>query len=260
MYHALEDAGYPAGAGCPGEELYVIRAERFREQMSYLKREGFTTLLLEEVLALDHWPERSVLLTFDDGHRSNFTLALPILREFGFRADFFITTGWLGTPNFLLPSEVRALAEAGMGLGTHGVHHRFFDDLSEAELEDELGRCRRELAEVLGRPVVTCSAPGGRVCRSLAKIARRTGYAAVATSRPTQLRRGGGAFAVPRFAVTRDTDLGSFARIVSGDRRYLRALTLRAFLLAAGKALLGNRRYVMMREFALRRIKGGTTA
>ena len=59
--------------------------------MEYLHREGYRTFLLDELQQVEPWPEKSVVLTFDDGHESNYLLALPILQEFGFKAHFFIT-------------------------------------------------------------------------------------------------------------------------------------------------------------------------
>ncbi len=41
-------------------------------------------------------PKKSVIVTFDDGHESDYTLALPLLRKFNFKATFFITTDWIG--------------------------------------------------------------------------------------------------------------------------------------------------------------------
>jgi peptidoglycan/xylan/chitin deacetylase (PgdA/CDA1 family) len=43
-------------------------------------------------------PGRKVVLTFDDGYRDNFELALPVLRRHGVRATFFLTTGFLDRP------------------------------------------------------------------------------------------------------------------------------------------------------------------
>ena len=138
MYHALEDDAHPSGATDAGEQLYVLEVSSFREQMSYLHREGYRAFLLEELRALGEWPDKAIVLTFDDGHESNSSLALPILQECGFKAKFFITTGWIGTPNFMNKEQIRGLHRAGMGIGSHGVTHRFLSDLPEAEVRAEL--------------------------------------------------------------------------------------------------------------------------
>src|SRR5690348_5189885 len=143
MYHALEDGDHPCGAEDPGERLYTVAAACFRQQMEYLQREGYRTLLLHELGGA--LPEKGVVLTFDDGHASNATLALPILREFGFRAEFFITTGWTGRPRYLSSDQLRELAGYQMALGSHGRSHALLSDLTQEQLEEELAGSRRDL-------------------------------------------------------------------------------------------------------------------
>ena len=109
MYHALEDAARPAGSSDQGEQLYVLQADAFREQMAYLQREKYRALLLEELGGLEALPERPVLITFDDGHVSNHAIALPLLKQYGLKAEFFITTDWIGTERFMSADQVADL-------------------------------------------------------------------------------------------------------------------------------------------------------
>lgn len=74
-------------------------AASFRWQMRVLA-DCFNVLPLHEALAaLDagRIPPRAVCITFDDGYRSTHDIALPILREFGFPATVFVTTGFIDT-------------------------------------------------------------------------------------------------------------------------------------------------------------------
>jgi peptidoglycan/xylan/chitin deacetylase (PgdA/CDA1 family) len=68
---------------------------RFYEQIEYLKK-NYRVLPLSELIRLRSQPSEemrnTVALTFDDGYRDNFTNAFPILRRFGLKATFFITT------------------------------------------------------------------------------------------------------------------------------------------------------------------------
>jgi len=171
MYHALEDEAHPSGAKEPGDLLYVLQVSQFRDQMEWLHREGFRPFLLEELHACDQWPDKAVVLTFDDGHESNATLALPILQEFGFKAEFFITTGWIGTPYFMNTEQIRTLHRAGMGVGSHGVTHRFLSDLPEAEIRDEISDSQKVLESCVGEPVISLSYPGGRMNQLTQRIA-----------------------------------------------------------------------------------------
>ena len=72
-------------------------AARFREILGWL-RSWFNVLPLSEAvgrLATGTLHDRAAAITFDDGYADNFTVALPLLRECGLTATFFIATGFL---------------------------------------------------------------------------------------------------------------------------------------------------------------------
>jgi peptidoglycan/xylan/chitin deacetylase (PgdA/CDA1 family) len=77
-------------------ELLSADAEGFRAQVRHL-RDHYEPLRLGDVAALRDagraLPRRAVVVTFDDGYDDNHDLALPILREFGVPATFFVSTG-----------------------------------------------------------------------------------------------------------------------------------------------------------------------
>jgi peptidoglycan/xylan/chitin deacetylase (PgdA/CDA1 family) len=251
MYHAVETADIPAGYQRAGEQLYVLQVEQFNEQMAYLQREGFTTCLLSELLALDKWPEKGIMLTFDDGHASNLTISLPILRHYGFKAEFFITTSWLGTPGYLKGKEVKALYDAGMGIGSHGSTHTFFEELDDEGIERELRDSMDVLTRLTGDRVLSLSAPGGRVKPGVAAIARRLGYEAVFTSRPGVLSATEGRFSVPRLPLQCGTDIAQFASMAQGDQKYLHKMARRYDRLKIAKMMLGEKGYQLLRKMLL---------
>ena len=95
-------------------------------------RAWFNVLSLDDaILALDrgHLPARALAITFDDGYADNYTVALPILRDLGMPATFFVCSGFLDGGrmwNDTVIESVRAangtvLDLASAGLGTHGI-------------------------------------------------------------------------------------------------------------------------------------------
>ena len=250
MYHALEDEAHPAGALDAGEQIYVLQVSQFREQMEYLRREGYRTFLLEELQALAEWPDKAVVLSFDDGHESNFTMALPILREYGFKAEFFITTGWIGTQHFMNDEQIRGLHQAGMGIGAHGVTHRFLSDLPEVDITRELNDSKKVLEACVGLPIASMSYPGGRMNQRIQSLAQNCGYRHIFSSVPKYLQQKSEQAVIDRFAVTDDLTLDSFVSLLQG--RGLNALLFRHTLLAASKAILGNGLYTRLRTVLIR--------
>lgn len=74
----------------------TLELQKFKEQMDYLKRNGWTTITPQQ---LEDWvtqkatlPKKSVLITFDDGYASTIDLAYPLLKQHGFQATSFVIT------------------------------------------------------------------------------------------------------------------------------------------------------------------------
>src|SRR5207249_465536 len=101
MYHDLSNGRDRV----PDEHRpYVLSVAAFREQLRVMAEEDFTGTRLDEIL--DSGSSGLVrghpcVLTFDDGHESNCSLALPLLHEAGFRATFFVTAGWIGQAPYM---------------------------------------------------------------------------------------------------------------------------------------------------------------
>lgn len=250
MYHALEDTDHPAGAKDKGEQRYVLQTEKFGEQMSYLYRNDYRTYFLEELSEMDTWPGKAVVLTFDDGHVSNYNLALSILQQYGFKAHFFITTGWIGTPYYLSPMQIKALHYAGMEIGSHGVTHRFLTDLTATDVEQELLESMKCLATILEQQVTSFSAPGGRLSRAIADIARKNSYRIICNSEPILLKKNRDV--VPRIALTENCSMQTFAKTVFADTAYLKMQQIKSALFSVAKKILGNDRYIAYRNMLLK--------
>lgn len=251
MYHALEDEAHPAGAKDFGEQVYVLQVEQFRRQMEYLKKAGFVALFLEELMEMEQWPDNAIVLTFDDGHQSNYTLALPILLEFGLKAHFFITTGWLDMPYFLTINQVQALSEKGMQIGSHGVTHKFFTEMKTDEAQEELSKSRDTLQSIIDQPITSFSAPGGRITSAPIEIATALGYTVYCTSRVAMMYPKDGIRNIPRFAVRSNDSLKNFVKMVHGDSLFQFKLTAKSILLNLGKNILGNKEYERIRSMVM---------
>ena len=77
----------------------LMRTSEFREQMAYLRRAGITVISMQEFL---EWrlgtrtlPARCAMITLDDGWKSVYTDAYPILKEFGYPFTLFLYTNFL---------------------------------------------------------------------------------------------------------------------------------------------------------------------
>lgn len=123
-----------------------------------------------------------VLISFDDGNRSDVEVALPALRERGLSARFFVVADRLDRPGYLARDDVRGLVEAGMRIGSHGLRHTSWRRLADAELTEQLETARAALEDAAGARVSEASCPFGDYDRRVLRRLRQLGHERVYTS------------------------------------------------------------------------------
>lgn len=116
MYHHI----VPDGQRC--NEM-TITAGRFEQDLQWLSENGYHTVLPRELAAGQPLPEKPVLITFDDGYRSNYDLAFPLLQKYQAKAAIavmvFMQDNWAG--GFLTWDMCRELTASGLvEIGSHG--------------------------------------------------------------------------------------------------------------------------------------------
>jgi peptidoglycan/xylan/chitin deacetylase (PgdA/CDA1 family) len=131
-----------------------------------------------------HVPEKSLVITFDDGWADNYTNVFPILKAYGLTATIFVVTGFVGQPNYMDWNQLREMSEAGISIQSHTVNHKPLAQLSKAEVEYELGTSKKTIEDALGKIVKFLSLPHGVFNDQVLKIVQDAGYQAVCTSEP----------------------------------------------------------------------------
>ena len=123
-----------------------------------------------------------VRLTFDDGNKSDVTVALPELTRRGLRADFFICPARFGSPGFVDADDIRELREAGMTVGSHGMDHVPWRRLKRSAIEREIVEAKRVLEATLQASVDTAACPFGTYDHRTLSALRAAGFTRVYTS------------------------------------------------------------------------------
>jgi peptidoglycan/xylan/chitin deacetylase (PgdA/CDA1 family) len=84
------------------DRIVSATPEEFARELRYL-RDNFDVITMPQLLRglrePSLLPARPAVITFDDGYADNHTYALPLLRDAGLTATFFICTGLVGTRN-----------------------------------------------------------------------------------------------------------------------------------------------------------------
>jgi peptidoglycan/xylan/chitin deacetylase (PgdA/CDA1 family) len=248
MYHELELRGRQTCQAERGYVRYVLPVETFRAQMQWMKTSGFRGLSVSEAL---HYPtEPSVCITFDDGCETDLIAAAPLLSEFGFRATFYITAGFLGTAGYLSSAQLRELDHLGFEIGCHSMTHPYLSDLPEAGLKREIADAKLNIEQILGHAIEHFSCPGGRYDARTLEMARRAGFRTVANSQFRANSAGTSRYELGRVAVLRDLSPEEFAAICQGHGLWKKRL--QDGTRHSVRRILGNRAYDKLRATLLR--------
>ncbi len=209
------------------ETWFYIPSARFVGYLRWLEASDWRVISAPQFLkgleSPETLPQRSVLLTFDDGYRSMRDVTLPLLRSFNFSAVLFVPTGFIGHVNSfdtgVEPEEpicdwadLMELQRHEVSIQSHSVSHRRFSTLDGADRDRELKESQALLENRLGNRVELFSFPygdDGGDRRASASALQRAGYKAA-------YLYGGGpitvpaadVYQIPRLKIGPDTDLG----------------------------------------------------
>lgn len=250
MYHAL---GVDGAVDVGQDPHYTLDSAVFDRHLRDCQATGSAVTSARDWLRGD--PQSAILLSFDDGHLSNYTEAFPLLQQHACSADFFVNSSNVGTRGYASWIELRAMADAGQSIQSHSHTHRYLTSLSATELRDELVRSKTMIEDRVGHAVSLLAPPGGRMPANLERIARDCGYQHILSSRPGRIGRSYPTI-LPRMAVTAQLDAATLAAWLRGDTLTFAKAGLRYALLGVLKRLFGDRGYEQLRARALGRASG----
>lgn len=121
MYHHV----VPDGTECND---MTVTTGKLEKDLQWLQDHGYETILSYHLLPETQLPEKAVLITFDDGYRSNYELAFPLLQQYQSKAVISIMTDmpYAGITTFLSWDMCREMAQSGLveiGSHTHQLHN-----------------------------------------------------------------------------------------------------------------------------------------
>lgn len=173
----------------------------FESEMTALGENGFTVIKMQDFLAWRRGeksiPEKSCLITIDDGYRSGYEVAWPILKKFGYPFTMFIYTafvkgGALAGGGSLSWAELAELRDAGVDIQSHTVNHqdlkrkkgKFQAQFASYEdwLKDEIAGSKHQLESRLGISVSVLAYPYGVHNEQIRQMALASGYEAAFTT------------------------------------------------------------------------------
>lgn len=158
----------------------TISPEKLRRELQYIKEQGYITLTIDQVNEYIQnnakIPEKSILITFDDGYMDNYTEAFPILKELNMTATIFCITSSLDGSYYMSHEAIKEMYDYGISIQSHTVNHLHLDTLSYDEQLKELKKSKEELESIIGNEVISIAFPFGDYNKDTVKAAEAAGY------------------------------------------------------------------------------------
>lgn len=217
VYHRFGDNRYPS----TNVDLVV-----FEQQMRYLSEHGYQVFTFgDAVQKIEEGfiPEKSVVITIDDGYESFYDNAFPILRKYGFSATLFVNTAYVGYKDYMRWEQLKELQNSGIEIGNHSHRHPYFlnmENVREGFVADVSMAQRLFEAHLDEKPTVL-SYPYGESNSEMHHEALKMGFYAAAVQCSGVYDAYRNRFAIPRFPMG-----GAFATL-SGFISKLEMLPLR---------------------------------
>jgi len=175
----------------PSRSQMQVTPKEFEEQMSYLHANGYSVIPLEGFFNFINLrqgvPAKSVVITFDDGWKSVYKTAYPILKKYGFPATIFIYTDFISPGNrmALTWDMMKELNAGGIDIQVHSrTHEQDMPWKRETETEQDYRKrldnellVPKNLAEQrIGKRIKYIAYPYGQFNDTFIETARKAGY------------------------------------------------------------------------------------
>jgi peptidoglycan/xylan/chitin deacetylase (PgdA/CDA1 family) len=206
VYHKFDEPKSPSTS---------ITSEVFEAQLRYLQENKYNVISLHELVSYLRYgkeiPEKTVVLTIDDGYRSFFTKAFPLLKKYRLPFTIFLYMEAVGRyPDYITIDQLREIKRYSKAiLGNHSYSHSRFgrwpDGMSRDEyvrwIEHDLLRSEARFEELVGYSPEYFAFPYGEYSQEYVNSIKERGYIASLTQDPASTGKFTDRFLIPRYAV-----------------------------------------------------------
>jgi peptidoglycan/xylan/chitin deacetylase (PgdA/CDA1 family) len=202
-----------------GAEKMTVTEKAFEEQMRFLGQKGYKVISMDEFFDfLDlkrQIPKKSVVITIDDGWRSTYDIAFPILKKYGYPATLFVYTDLIIQSDKTLNWDIiREMLKSGIiNVQCHTKTHRYLDRKVGQEsfreyfeaIKKELDESERIIKKHLNTDIKYLAYPYGETNNLVIALLEKLGYEGAFT-----VERGSNPFFVDHYRINRSMIFGNF--------------------------------------------------
>lgn len=196
---------------------YDIAPDVFQAQMTALKEWGYQAITISQLIDTLRYggqlPEKSVVITFDDGTLDVYQNAFPIMKEMGFVGTFYIVANRLKSADFVHVTEIREMIGSGWEIGSHSFSH---SDLTKnyGSIDTEALHSKRVLQDAIGLPINTFAYPYGAFDAEVGRKVSSYGYNGAVGLGTSYIHSIYSVFYLSRMEVQGNYDMNKFASML----------------------------------------------
>ncbi len=214
MYHRFEDERFPSTS---------ISSKNFQDQIKYLKENNFNILPISDLLSFFNEdydiPEKSIFITIDDGYKSFYEHAFPILKKNKIPFSLFLSTKFVSNEkksDFMSWKMIKELSRNYGEILNHTNSHPKLLELQINDVKKEFDLAEKKIMSKIGRLQRVVSYPYGESNPQIQELVKKMGYHIGFSQHSSPIHINENKFALPRFAINDEFGgMKRFAQIVN---------------------------------------------
>lgn len=201
----------------------TITPKALKEQLKYIKDQGYITLTINQLenylLHNSPIPQKSIVITFDDGYMDNYSNAFPILKDLNMTATIFCITSDLDGSYYLSKDAITEMSKYGIDIESHTVNHEKLDKLSYDEQLKELKESKETLESTTGKEITSIAYPFGNFNDDTIKASKAAGYTLGFTTNRGLSDRDDNPLKLDRIYISSNYDINTFKEVLSETKK-----------------------------------------
>ena len=229
MYHRFEDQRFPSTS---------ISSKNFQNQIKYLKENKFNILPISDLILFFNEnydiPEKSVFITIDDGYKSFYEHAFPILKKNKIPFSLFLSTKFVSNEkksDFMSWEMIRELSNHNGEILNHTHSHPKLLELQIDEVKEEFDLAEKKIISKIGRLQKVVSYPYGESDPQIQKLVKEMGYDIGFSQHSSPIHINENKLTLPRFAINDE---------YGGMKRFIQVVNSKALIVSDLKVLIDD--------------------